>query len=174
FFRERLQFYLRENLGLAYDVVNAVLSGRAGYDDVVDAVARARDVTAVRPSADLQAIAAAFKRTKNILKQAEVVGQAIPSGLIEMPNDAEDAERNLTSIVQQIRPHFNELVLKREYDQALREVAKLRTPLDTFFDRVMVMSGDERQDRRLALLNTILYQFSTIADFSEIVTEGKA
>src|SRR5262249_35828602 len=117
FFRERLQFYLRENLGLAYDVVNAVLSGRAGYDDVVDAVARARDVTAVRPSADFQAIAAAFKRTKNILKQAEVAGQAIPSGLIEMPNDAEDAERNLTSIVQQIRPHFNELVLKREYDQ---------------------------------------------------------
>ena len=40
FFRERLEFYLKEACGQAYDVVNAVLAADA--DDVVDAVARAR------------------------------------------------------------------------------------------------------------------------------------
>ncbi len=48
FFRERLEFYLRDVLGLAYDVVNATLA--AGADDVVDAVARAEAVAKVRPS----------------------------------------------------------------------------------------------------------------------------
>ena len=49
FFRERLEFYLRDVLGFKYDVVNAVLA--AGADDVVDAVARAEAVNKVRPSA---------------------------------------------------------------------------------------------------------------------------
>ena len=55
--------------GFAYDVVNAVLA--AGADDVRDAIARAEALTAVRGSEDFAAISAAFKRIKNILRQAE-------------------------------------------------------------------------------------------------------
>ena len=66
--RERLEFYLRDALGFAYDVVNAVLA--AGSDDVVDAVARAEAVAEVRRSEDFAAISTAFKRMKNILRQA--------------------------------------------------------------------------------------------------------
>src|SRR6267142_33485 len=69
FFRERLEFYLREAKGYAYDVVNAVLA--ADSDDVVDAAARAEAVSKVRGSADFESISIAFKRTKNILRQAE-------------------------------------------------------------------------------------------------------
>src|SRR5581483_1801729 len=54
FFRERLDFYLREVRGFAYDVVNAVLA--AGAEEVVDALARAEAVTRVRPSADFASI----------------------------------------------------------------------------------------------------------------------
>ena len=68
FLRERLEFYLRDALGFKYDVVNAVLT--AGADDVVDAVARAQAVTKVRPSPDFESISVAFKRMKNILRQA--------------------------------------------------------------------------------------------------------
>src|SRR5579864_3032136 len=68
FFRERLEFYLRDVLGLAYDVVNATLAANA--DDVVDAVARASAVAKVRPSGDFESISVAFKRMKNILRQA--------------------------------------------------------------------------------------------------------
>ena len=68
FLAERLEFYLREAKGQAYDVVKAVLA--VGADDVRDAVARAEAVTAVRGSADFEAVSAAFKRMRNILAQA--------------------------------------------------------------------------------------------------------
>ena len=54
FFAERLEFYLREAKGQAYDVVKAVLA--AGANDVRDAVARAEAVTAVRGSEDFAAV----------------------------------------------------------------------------------------------------------------------
>jgi glycyl-tRNA synthetase beta chain len=174
FFKERLQFYLRDTSGFAYDVVNAILAGRAGSDSVVDALSRATDVTTVRASEDFRAVAAAFKRTKNILKQAKEAGHLIPEGLIEPPTNSEPGERDLHGIVFRILPRFKELVVHRDYASGLREMAKLRAPLDTFFDGVMVLVDDEPvRTRRLGLLSTILYQFSSIADFSEIVTEGK-
>ena len=69
FLRERLHFYLKDVRGFAYDVVNAVLAADA--NDVRDAIARAQALTAVRGSEDFAAISAAFKRIKNILRQAE-------------------------------------------------------------------------------------------------------
>ena len=69
FLKERLDYYLREVRGFAYDVVNAVLS--TGMTTVADAVARAQALTQVRGSDDLVAISTAFKRIKNILRQAE-------------------------------------------------------------------------------------------------------
>ena len=77
FFRERLIFYLKDVRGFAYDVVNAVLA--AGADDVRDAIARAEALTQVRGSEDFAAISAAFKRIKNILRQAEEKGFALGS-----------------------------------------------------------------------------------------------
>ena len=68
FYRERVQFYLSDARGYKYDVVNAVLA--ADSNDVVDALARAEAVTKVRPSADFESISSAFKRIKNILRQA--------------------------------------------------------------------------------------------------------
>ena len=66
------------------------------------------------------------------------------------------------------------LRIKRNYEHALVEISKLRPIVDRFFDKVMVMVDDERvRANRLALLQSLLKEFSTIADFSEIVTEGK-
>ena len=75
FMRERLEFYLRDVHGFAYDVVNAVLA--AGSDDVVDAIARAEAVTGVRGSEDFASISVAFKRIKNILRQARETKKSI-------------------------------------------------------------------------------------------------
>ncbi len=72
--RERLEFYLRDARGFAYDVVNAVLA--AGSDDVVDAIARAEAVAKVRGLPDFESVAAAFKRINNIIKQARDKGIA--------------------------------------------------------------------------------------------------
>ena len=48
----------------------------------------------------------------------------------------------------------------------------IKERLDAFFDKVMVMVEDEKlRSNRLALLSSILNNFSSVADFSEIVTE---
>jgi glycyl-tRNA synthetase beta chain len=171
FFRERLEFYLRDARGFAYDVVNAVLA--AGSDDVVDALARAEAVTKVRPSADFESISVAFKRTKNILRQASEAGREI-APTVESALLKEPAERDLAAQVPETAKRVESLRVDRNYEAALLEIAKLRPAIDYFFDKVMVMVEDARlRANRLALLQTLLKEFSTIADFSEIVTEGK-
>jgi glycyl-tRNA synthetase beta chain len=171
FLRERLEFYLRDALDFKYDVVNAVLA--AGADDVVDAVARAQAVTKVRPSPDFESISAAFKRMKNILRQASEAGKQV-AGTLNLQVLQEPAEKELASQVPQTAKAVAQLSSQRNYEQALVEVSRLRPAIDTFFDKVMVMVEDEHvRANRLALLQTLLKEFSTIADFSEIVTEGK-
>ena len=169
FFRERLEFYLRDVLGFKYDVVNAVLG--AGADDVVDALVRAEALTQVRPSEDFESISASFKRIKNILRQAsenqKQVAASIDSNLLREP-----AERELAAAIPQISKKVESLRGERRYQQALLEISRLRPAVDTFFDKVMVMVEDEPlRANRLALLQTLLKEFSTIADFSAIVTE---
>jgi glycyl-tRNA synthetase beta chain len=171
FFRERLEFYLKDARGFAYDVVSAVLAIDA--DDVVDAAARAEAVTKVRGSADFESISVAFKRMKNILRQAaehkrHIADHLDADGLIE------DAEKELAALIPPTATAVEKLRATRDYEQALLEVAKLRPAIDKFFDKVMVMVDDEKlRANRLALLQTLVREFSTIADFSEIVTEGK-
>jgi glycyl-tRNA synthetase beta chain len=171
FFRERLEFYLRDVLGFKYDVVNAVLA--AGSDDVVDAIARAEAVTKVRPSADFESISIAFKRIKNILRQAEETRNRVAPA-IDVDALQEPVEKELAAQISRTAGVVDALRIKRNYEDALVEISKLRPIVDRFFDKVMVMVDDERtRANRLALLQTLLKEFSTIADFSEIVTEGK-
>ena len=72
FFRERLEFYLKDVRGYAYDVVKAVLASDS--DDVVNVLARAEAVKQVLHMPEFQAIGAACKRIRNILRQAEEKG----------------------------------------------------------------------------------------------------
>jgi glycyl-tRNA synthetase beta chain len=176
FFRERLEFYLRDVLGFAYDVVNAVLA--AGTDDVVDAVARAEALGRVRASEDFEAISVSFKRMKNILRQASEAGKWNPANWVPfekiIADRGEPAEQDLAAQAAAAARLVAELTGKGQYEPALTHISKLRPVLDTFFDKIMVMAEDEAvRTRRLALLQGLLNEFSTIADFSEIVTEKK-
>jgi len=171
FFRERLEFYLKEAHGYAYDVVNAVLVADA--DDVVDAAARAEAVSKVRGSGDFESISVAFKRAKNILRQAEENKRTIASR-VDLTILREDSEKELAALLPQAATAVEMLRQTRNYQAALIEIAKLRSAVDKFFDKVMVMVDDENlRANRLSLLQTLVKEFSTIADFSEIVTEGK-
>ncbi|MGA8492679.1 MAG: glycine--tRNA ligase subunit beta [Terriglobales bacterium] len=171
FFRERLEFYLRDVLGFKYDVVNAVLA--AGSDDIVDAIVRAEAVAKVRPSADFESISIAFKRITNILRQAAETGKQVASA-IDVSAFKEAAEKELAALIPRAAETVHALRAQHEYERALLEISKLRPAVDLFFDKVMVMVDDERvRANRLALLQSLLKEFSTIADFSEIVTEGK-
>src|SRR5216684_3799030 len=172
FFRERLEFYLKDARGYAYDVVSAVLA--VDSDDVVDGGARAEAVSKVWGSADFESISSGLKRMKNILRQAaektKVIAMRVdPAGL------QEESEKELAALIPQTVATVKKLRSARNYEAALLEIAKLRPAIDKFFDKVMVMVDDDHlRANRLALLQTVVKEFSTIADFSEIVTEGKS
>ena len=171
FMRERLEFYLRDVRGFAYDVVNAVLA--AGSDDVVDVIMRAEAVSEVRGSEDFASISVAFKRIKNILRQAHESNKAIADQL-DSAALTDDTEKQLAAEIPETAATVRQLREQKNYADALAQVSRLRQPVDAFFDKVMVMVDDERvRANRLALLRDLLNEFSTIADFSEIVTEGK-
>ena len=172
FFRERLEFYLRDVCGYSYDVVKAALGADA--EDVVDAVQRAEAVKEVLHMPEFQAIGAACKRMRNILKQASDK-RIEPADAFEYLADSAQEEKSLAAYVEVTGPKVEELRKKKEYSDALMLLSTAREPVDAFFDKVMVMVEDAKlRANRLALLRTLLKEFSTIADFSEIVTEGKA
>jgi len=156
FFEERLKYYFREIRGFAYDEVNACMA--AGWSNLVDLEARLERVRALRASPDFEPLAASFKRIKNILKQAEFKGGGTPDPVL-----IEDGpERDL----------YDEFT--RNAGQPIESViSRLRPKVDLFFDKVLVNVPDESLRRnRLTLLSTLLAEFSTIADFSEIVTNS--
>ena len=170
FFRERVDFYLRDVRGFSYDVVNAVLA--AGFDDVRDAIARAEALTAVRGSEDFVAISGAFKRMKNILRQAS------EKNLWEGANDRlvltslliVGAEKALHKKAINLVFEVEDRRVRYKYREALEQIATLRPHVDLFFDKVMVMAEDPTiRANRLTLIAFVLGSFSSIADFSEIV-----
>jgi glycyl-tRNA synthetase beta chain len=166
FLRERLNFYLKDVRGFAYDVVNAVLA--AGADDVRDAIARAKALTEARESEDFAAISAAFKRIKNILRQAEE--KKFTVGSTQDVKLAPEAQQ-LADAASALAPEVAALRKLRFYGQALEAIATLRPVVDAFFDKVMVLDPDEAvRGAHLALIQSVLDGFSGIADFSEIVT----
>jgi glycyl-tRNA synthetase beta chain len=171
FFRERLEFYLKDACGYAYDVVSAVLAVDA--DDVVDAVARAEAVSKVRGSADFESISIALKRMQNILRQANENTKLIAMR-VDVAGLQEESEKELAALIPPAVGVVEKLRAARDYEGALLEIAKLRPAIDKFFDKVMVMVDDDHlRANRLALLQSLVKEFSTLADFSEIVTEGK-
>ena len=172
FFDERLVFWLRDLRGFAYDVVNAVVA--VPSDNMRDAIARAEALTAVRGSEDLAAIAAAFKRIKNILRQAEEKGIVSPDRKASVTNPdllQDPAEKALYAEANKLTPVVEELRKRQEYRQAIERIATLRQHVDLFFDKVMVMVDDKAvRDNRLSLIGEILSGFSKVADFSELVS----
>jgi len=169
FFRERLEFYLRDVGGYAHDVVRAVLA--AGADDVLDAIKRAHAVQWARSVKEFESVLVAFKRIKNILKQAREKQLAIGPYQRELANPN---ELHLDRAMESTRGAFAGYSGKGDYDNAIAQLARLRHPLDDYFESVLVMDPDVAiRTSRLGFLQTFYDGFSTIADFSEIVTEAK-
>jgi glycyl-tRNA synthetase beta chain len=169
FLKERQRFDLLEVRGFSYDVVNAILV--AGADDVRDAIEIAEAITAKRASADFIAICVAFKRMKNILRQAEEKGEQIGSKTFHGATLKEPHEIQLYEASQTVAAKVAALRRQRNYSEALEAIATLRPVVDAFFDKVMVMVPDrDLRAARLGLIQFVLDGISGIADFSEIVT----
>jgi len=168
FLLDRARFVLRERGNLAYDEINAALA--AGPDNLVDAIRRMEAIRAIRKTRNFEPLAVSFKRVRKILEKA---GPEAGWKLSAVRSDlfAEDAERELHAAAAAAMKQVEQLKRAGKYREALQEIAKLRPAVDRFFDDVMVMAEDEQvRKNRLTLLSGLLSEFSTIADFSEIVT----
>ena len=157
FFEDRIKYYFKDIRGFAYDEVNACMA--AGWSNLPDLETRLERVAALRPTPDFEPLAAAFKRIRNILEQAK---WGKPPGLPSQELLEPGAERDLYLEFRAIQGQPIESVISR-----------LRPKVDLFFDKVLVNAPDPAvRQNRFTLLSTLLAEFSTIADFSEIVTNS--
>ncbi len=150
--------------GYSYDTVEAVLAG--GLNDLVVTSEKIKALQAFRTNPEFEPISIAFKRVDNILKD-------FSNSKVDPKLFATDAERNLYSAAKEIEKQIVDGMEKNDFNLALKEMARLRPPVDAFFDSVMVMDKDEKvKFNRLSLLSEISATFHKIADFSKIVTAG--
>jgi glycyl-tRNA synthetase beta chain len=154
FLAERIRYYFRDLRGFKYDEVNACMA--AGWSNLVDLEARLVRVQNLRSSPDFEPLAASFKRIRNILEQAKFTGVGtIDTRLLEAGPERDLYEEHKSKTGQPIES----------------VISRLRPKVDRFFDKVLVNAPDARiRQNRLSLLSALLREFSTIADFSEIVT----
>ena len=146
--------------GHPQDVVDAVLS--VSFEETVDAVERVKALAALKGREDFEPLAVAFKRVVNIIKGG--VEQPVDSNLFE-----DICENDLFQALQQVQSQVAGQVAERNYSAALETIARLRGPVDQFFDGVMVMAKDEAvRTNRMALLTGVAQLFAGIADFSRI------
>jgi glycyl-tRNA synthetase beta chain len=162
FIADRLRPWLREQ-DFEADEIEAVLA--LGLSRLDQLLPRLKALKAFRRLPEAEALAAANKRIRNILKQAG----GKPHDGVDASLLREDAERVLAEQVSARRAEVEPLFAKGEYEAALRRLASLRAPVDTFFDKVMVMAEDEALKRnRLALLNGLGNLFLGAADISRL------
>jgi glycyl-tRNA synthetase beta chain len=170
FFEERIEFYLRDGRGQAYDVVKAVMATDA--NNLEDLVARAEAVTAVRGSEDIVAVSAACKRMKNILDQARERGELTDEDASSV-RTLGAPEKKFAEATTEAQNQVDKLVRVANYEEALRVIAAVRPAVDAFFESVMILDPDPAlRKTRLRLLAPIVKTIEQIADLSEIVTAG--
>jgi glycyl-tRNA synthetase beta chain len=164
FLEKRVRHIFQEKK-IAYDVLNAVFA--VDLQSVYDAFKRAQALAEIKDQPDFEALAIAYKRTKNILAR-----QSIDLPEVNQDNLAEPEEHALFNAYVKIRPSVEHNVQEGNYGIALKEIAGLRETVDSFFDKVLVMTDDEGlRNNRLRLLEDISQLCLSIADISEVVRE---
>ncbi|WP_298398153.1 glycine--tRNA ligase subunit beta [uncultured Azonexus sp.] len=162
FIYDRLAGSLREQ-GYTAQEVDAVVSQRPQrLGDIVKRLAAVRAFSALPEAA---ALAAANKRVGNILKKAE--------GTVEARVDAallrEAAESALHAALVEVVPQADAAFLTGDYSESLQVLARLRAPVDAFFDGVMVNADDPAlKANRLGLLAMLHAAMNRVADLSKL------
>ncbi len=164
FLDDRIGNYLRGIKHYAHDEVSAAMSVSTPH--LADLELRIIALHKVRATPDFEPLAASFKRIKNILKQAQVTSTSPPDEALLAAGPEEALYVAFTRVREQLKTHPT-------YEAKLEAIASLRPEVDLFFDKILVNDPDEKvRQNRLALLNSLLTEFSNIADFSEIVPKA--
>ncbi|OBZ19146.1 glycine--tRNA ligase subunit beta [Bacillus sp. FJAT-27264] len=160
FFGLRVKRLLSDNV--RYDVVDAVIA--AGFDDVVNVVARSRALMdAVTGQEDFKITVDSLTRVSNLAAKATEV-TIDPALLVEA------AEAKLYETWQALHTPYREALASKQAEEALTILSGLKDAVTGFFDSVMVMAEDEKvRANRLALLAGIDADSKIFADFGKLV-----
>jgi glycyl-tRNA synthetase beta chain len=166
FFADRLKVHLRDQ-GARHDLVDAVFA--VGGDDLLMIVRRVEALGLFLDTEDGEHLLTGTKRAINILrieekKDACSYDQPPDASLLKQPE-----ERALAKTVDEVERTAAAAVAKEDFEAAMAAMAKLRAPVDAFFDHVTVNTDDPAlRENRLRLLNRIRATTLTVADFSKI------
>lgn len=150
--------------GVNSGVVEAVTA--VAFDDVRNALERIDALNEIKKEDAFPVLAASFKRIRNITKDTD-------SAKVDTALFCENAEKELYATFVEVESEIKGLLEKCDYLAALHVMLKMKKPVDTFFDDVMVMADDDKiRQNRLNMLNGIGQIILQIADISKI-QEGK-
>jgi glycyl-tRNA synthetase beta chain len=166
FFADRLKVHLREQ-GARHDLVDAVFS--LGGDDLLMIVRRVEALGRFLDTEDGEHLLTATKRAINILR----IEEKKDSVTYDQPPDPDrlkrPEEKALAKAVDQVEQEAAAAVAREDFAGAMTAMAKLRAPVDAFFDSVTVNTQDYYlRENRLRLLNCIRATTLTVADFTKI------
>ncbi|MGI9482673.1 MAG: glycine--tRNA ligase subunit beta, partial [Hyphomicrobiales bacterium] len=166
FFADRLKVYLRDE-GARHDLIDAVFS-LGGQDDLLMIVKRVEALGAFLDSDDGANLLQGYKRAANILSAEEKKGTKIASSVNPDLFEA-DEERALFDSLEEAEHQAGLFIEKEDFEGAMGWLARLRAPVDAFFDNVLVNAEDaEVRANRLGLLARIRAATLQVADFSKI------
>lgn len=168
FFHDRLKVQLREQ-GARHDLVDAVLAQGEGNDDLLLIVRRVEALGRFLETDDGKTLLAGAKRAANILREEEKKDGITHDGAVDPALLSAPEERALFEAIGAASGEVTAAVALEDFDDAMRALARLRGPVDAFFDAVRV--NDDNADvrvNRLRLLNRIREATRAVADFSRI------
>ncbi len=166
FIYDRFASYLKE-LGYSTLQVDSVLC--MGPTNLGVVLQQLEAVKAFQEMPEAESLAAANKRVVNILKQAEAKGETPVNA--ELSALADPAERALHEAIRATSEKAKPLYEKGDYTGYLKSFSVLKAPVDTFFEKVMVMVEDEKTRRnRLALLRDLREAMNRVADISKLAS----
>jgi len=167
FFGDRLKVYLRD-MGVKHDLVDAVFA-LPGQDDLLLIVRRVEALADFLKTDDGANLAAGYKRAANILRIEEKKDKATYSGAPDASLFESDEEKTLGAEIAVARDAAAKSVAKEDFAGAMAALAKLRGPVDAFFEKVTVNAEDDKvRENRLKLLAEIRTALHGVADFSKI------
>lgn len=155
-----------QDAGQSPDVIEAVLAG--GVREPAEFTKRVSVLERFRAehAEEMQDLSTAFARANNL--RDEEVGIDLDEAAL---GEVEIALRDATDTAS---AKVTKALAAQDYEGALRALAALRVPIDTFFDEVMIMDDDPvKRANRLALLNRFVSVFSSVADFSHLVKQDR-
>jgi glycyl-tRNA synthetase beta chain len=166
---DRLKVQQRE-AGVRHDLIDAVFA-LGGEDDLVRLLARVKALQAFVETPEGADLLAGYKRAANILRAEEKVNghPARPVTKEIVYHTTEPAEDRLLEVLDAAGLRAQAAIEREAFEDAMAELAKLRAPIDEFFDQVMVNDPDnDKRAARLGMLTRFRDAVHQVADFSKI------